>query len=147
MTFTGIRAFWARVTGRDTGTSYPQQQGVAMGRTGAYATVSQYGFYCDLPDDTLLWVAAPGVAFPVSTSKPQGVARDEPTFFHPSAGSRITLKKDGSVEIDTGSKDVRLTGGDLIVNGVSFLSHVHTQGPDSGADIQATTNGPVGGSI
>lgn len=94
---------WARITGADPRAGYPQQQAVALDRTGDFIIVSPYGLYCDLPDNALLRVIAPGIAIPVTVDRPDDAGRDEPTIFHPATNTRVIFRSDGSLDVETGN--------------------------------------------
>ena len=133
-----LSALWGRITGKDKRKQYPDQQAVFLGRVGDYTILSGYGVYADLPPDTLLLEIRPGVAIPVTVTRPDDTAQGEPVFFHPATGTRIIPRNNGDLDItcDDGaagnlniqavnvnliaSEDVSATiGGNLIVSCVT----------------------------
>lgn len=99
-----FKQIWSRVTGKDIRAKYPQQQGAALERVGNFVIMYPYGMYCDLPDDALLRVLAPGVAVPVTVARPSDASRNEPTIFHPDTNSRIIFRANGEIDIETDGK-------------------------------------------
>lgn len=106
-----LSALWGRITGKDKGKKYPDQQAVFLGRVGDYAIISPYGLYADLPADTLLLEIKPGVAIPVTVRRPGDTEQAEPTFFHPATNTRIIARNNGNLDIltdDTTTGDVNI---------------------------------------
>lgn len=93
---------WGRVTGKDKGKQFPEQQGVVLGRIGDFTIIYPYGFYCDLPSDVLFRALGPGVAIPVTVDRPKDGEQGEPVFFHPETNTRIILRNNGDLDIETG---------------------------------------------
>ena len=94
-------SLWAKITGADKKAPMPKQQVVSLGRVGDYTVIFPYGMSADLPNDVLLRVIAPGIAIPVTTTRPSDAERGEPVFFHPTTNTRIIARANGDLDIDT----------------------------------------------
>lgn len=142
-----LSALWARITGKDKGLRFPDQQAVALGRAGDYTVIFPYGHSCNLPDDALLLEIAPGIAIPVTVSRPTDAARGEVALFHPVTNSRMIFKNDGNIDVkapgsvvNVEAETVNMTGdlnvaGDLTVTGSTTLGSTVTS---NGKDISDT---------
>ena len=142
-----IKGLWARITGADKKKQYPDQQAVSLGRVGDYTVIFPYGMHCDLPDNALLKEVAPGVAIPVTVSRPEDSTRGEPTFFHPVTNTRLILRDNGDLDIFSASVNITATtaanitapdttiNGNLTVTGETALGEVVTS---NGVNISDT---------
>lgn len=93
---------WGRITGKDKGKQFPEQQGSALGRKGDFMIIYPYGFYCDLPSEALFYALSPGNALPVTVDRPTDGEQGEPIFFHPETNTRIIARNNGDLDIETG---------------------------------------------
>lgn len=100
-----MRSPLARITGADKseGGNLPLQQVSSMGRVGDATIVHPYGLYADLPNNTLVYMIAPGVAVPCNIQNPDDSERGEPVFFHPTTKTRIIARNNGDLDIVVGA--------------------------------------------
>ena len=98
-----MRSLWARITGKDKGETFPNQQTSALGRIGNDNIIFPYGLYCDLPDGSRTRTLGNGYSISSTVKRPDDLSRGEPVFFHPETNTRIIPRADGSLDIETGS--------------------------------------------
>lgn len=98
-----ISSLWGRITGKDAGKTFPQQQGKSLDRLGDMAVVFPWGMYANLPNGQLFKVIdGEGKAIiGVTVERPQNVEQGEVSLWHPSTGSVIQFKNNGDLNIDT----------------------------------------------
>ena len=152
---------WGKITGKDKGLKYPDQQASFISRVGDHTIIFPYGLYCDLPDDVLLKAIDEGSAISVTVARPSDTATGEPVLFHPVSGSRVIMRNNGDVDMFATNVNIDATlvtmTGDLNVvgditsrfgtgNSVGMESHTHSQGNDSSGDAEQETNQPTAGS-
>ena len=94
-----LSSLWGRITGKDKGKQFPEQQGESLGRVGDWAIVYPYGFYADAPAGTLFAKFDDGANMPVTESRPKDGEPGEPMLFHPKTGARIIMRNDGSIDV------------------------------------------------
>jgi len=108
-----FNSLWGRITGKDAGKTFPQQQGKSLDRLGDLAVIFPWGMYSNLPDGQLFKVVdGDGKAvIGVTVERPPGVEQGEVSFWHPGTGSVIHFKNNGDLNIDTvvnGTGDVNI---------------------------------------
>jgi len=108
-----FNSLWGRITGKDAGKTFPQQQGKSLDRLGDLAVIFPWGMYSNLPDGKLFKVVdGDGKAvIGVTVERPPGVEQGEVSFWHPGTGSVIHFKNNGDLNIDTvvdGAGDVNI---------------------------------------
>lgn len=105
---------WARIRGKDKGLRRPNQQASALGALADVNTVSPYGLWADLPNDTLLREVDPGVFVSVTETRPSDTEQGEPVFFHPGTNTRIVARSNGDLDVTTVD-----AGGDVNISTVN----------------------------
>lgn len=152
---------WGKITGKDKGLKYPDQQASFISRVGDHTIIFPYGLYCDLPDDVLLKAIDEGSAISVTVARPSDAATGEPVVFHPVTNSRVIMRNNGDIDVYSSSKVnidtplVNMTGdlrveGDITAryntgNDVGLGTHTHSQGNDSNGDAEQETNSATAG--
>jgi len=149
-----LSRLWGKITGADKKAPLPKQQGVSLGRVGDFTIIFPYGMSADLPNDTILRVIAPGVAMPVTTTRPSDAERSEPVFFHPATNARFIARNSGDLEMVPADGRKVLISGDFEVTGSTALSatvtsngkdisdtHGHAQANDSAGNTEANISG------
>lgn len=130
-----MRSLWARITGKDKGKTFPNQQTSALGRVGNDNIIFPYGLYCDLPNEARVRTLGNGYSIPSTVKRPDDLNRGEPVFFHPETNTRIVARNDGSLDIETGS------GGSAPVNIIC------TQANITAAETNISGNATIGGNL
>lgn len=135
-----LSSLWARITGADKRTQFPDQQAVALGRVGDYAIIFPYGLYADLPAETLLRQIDKGVALPVTVKRPSDTVQGEPVFFHPSTNTRIIARNNGDLDIITteGEGDVNIS---TVNANITASAEANITAPETTIDGNLTVTG------
>lgn len=151
---------------------FPIQQYTYHGKTGDAVNWFAYGYHASPPSGQMAMLYSmqgnteARVAFPGSPEDRPTIAENEVTVYHPTTGSKVHFKADGSIEVVTTVKvkldtpTVELTGdatiaGDLAVTGnitanevtagtTVLTTHKHSAGAYKG-DSTAIPAGPVTG--
>ncbi len=119
-----LSELWGRITGKDAGKHFPQQQGQSLGRVGDTFPAQPYGLYANLPDGQLFKVldADGQVVLGVTVKRPSGVEQAEVSLWHPGTGSLLHFKNNGDLNIDTavnksGNLNINTTNANIIASG------------------------------
>jgi len=154
-----MRSLWARITGKDKGKTFPNQQTSALGRVGDDTIIYPYGLYCDLPDGARVRTFGNGYSIPVTVKRPGDLGRGEPVFFHPETNTRIIARNDGTLDIDAGESGVNITcsvanitaaetniSGNATIDGnLAVGGNTTTTGTSTAATVAAVSSLTVGG--
>ena len=105
---------WGQITGGDAGKAFPQQQGKALDRVGDMFVASPYGLYSNLPDGQLFKVIDEDgrVVLGLTVERPDGIEQGEVVVFHPGTDTKIHLKNNGDIDIE--SAKVNITASDSV---------------------------------
>ncbi len=105
-----------------------------------YATrVSPYGICSNPPADSFALVinssGTESIKFGIPIdfiNRMKDLIEGEAALFNSKTGTYILMKSDGTIT----------TNADIIVDGISFLDHIHSQGNDSDGDTEVDTGVP-----
>ena len=157
-----MRSLWARITGKDKGKTFPNQQTSALGRVGNDNIIFPYGLYCDLPDEARVRTLGNGYSIPSTVKRPDDLNRGEPVFFHPETNTRIIARNDGSLDIETGggesapvniictqanitAAETNISGNATIGGNLSVGGNTTTTGTATAATVAAVSSLTIGG--
>ena len=131
-----MRSPLARITGADKseGGNLPLQQVSSMGRVGDATIVHPYALYANLPDNTLVYMIAPGVAVPCNIQNPDDSERGEPVFFHPTTKTRIIARNNSDLDVISDTA-VNITAPDIILAGDVTTEKFGTNGKSAQASF------------
>lgn len=146
---------WAKTTldMDDTG-DFPVHQTTYMGKVGDAVAWFPYGFHANIPAEELALIFAlqgnpeARVSLPGSPTKRIKVATGEVVVFHPSSGSKIHFKADGTIEITAPLTKVignfEVTGdsalGATVTSDGTDISNTHTHAGSSTAPTGAISD-------
>lgn len=154
---------WARITSKQEGEQqFATQQMEYMGKVGDGIVAYPYGLFANIPADNLVLMgsvqgdADNRVAIGCALKDRPQLNSSEVALYHPPTGSVIKFTESGDLEIEAGGAVFNISGGTVNVTANLILTgnlnvlgtmtnngqnvgntHGHTQGNDSGGNIEA----------
>lgn len=135
---------YVRITGSgDDSKQFPVQQVSYMGKTANVMMVFPYGMHGNVDKDSLglmfqvLGDNGSKAAVPMSHKDRPALNTGEVVFFHPPTGTKIHLKKDGSIDIDAGNANIDLKTGSGDVTIESTTGNVTVKAPTGKINLES----------
>lgn len=134
----------------DSGSGFPKVQITYMGRTSTAKVLEPYGTHGSAPKDTAAILICinedEGNKFIIPLSaqtRTKNLKEGEFECGNFKLGTTIMFDEEGNITIKAASgKNVIIDADDLIVGGLSFLHHIHSQAADSHMDTEQDTGEP-----